>query len=64
MTSCCRVAWLFAAGICAAQPAVDQVVERTRQAFEVPGIAVAIVKDGKVVLRKATACVSWERRLR
>lgn len=52
MTSCCRVAWFFAAGICAAQPAVDQVVERTRQAFEVPGIAVAIVKDGKVVLSK------------
>lgn len=30
-------------------PAVDAVVERVRKDFEVPGIAVAVVKDGKVV---------------
>ncbi len=34
------------------QAYVDQVVERARQAFDVPGIAVAIVKDGNVVLSK------------
>ncbi|RYE14793.1 MAG: class A beta-lactamase-related serine hydrolase, partial [Sphingobacteriaceae bacterium] len=28
---------------------VDSLVERTRKTFDVPGIAVAIVKDGKVV---------------
>lgn len=31
---------------------VDAVVERTRNAFNVPGIAVGIVKDGKLVLAK------------
>lgn len=31
---------------------VDDVVERTRKAFNVPGIAVGIVKDGKLVLAK------------
>lgn len=36
----------------AAQADLDQVVERARTAFEVPGIAVAVVKDGKVVLAK------------
>lgn len=36
----------------AAQADLDQVVERTRKAFDVPGIAVAVVKDGKVVLAK------------
>jgi CubicO group peptidase (beta-lactamase class C family) len=35
-----------------AQPNLDATVERVRQTFEVPGIAVAIVKDGKVVLQK------------
>ncbi|MGI4835406.1 MAG: serine hydrolase [Janthinobacterium lividum] len=32
--------------------AVDAVVARTLKAFEVPGIAVAVVKDGQVVLAK------------
>src|SRR4051812_18695221 len=31
---------------------VDELVNRTMKAFDVPGIAVAIVKDGKVVLAK------------
>jgi len=35
-----------------AQDYVDQVVERARKEFDVPGIAVAIVKDGKVVHAK------------
>src|ERR1039458_5502650 len=43
---------LFAAALCSAQDYVDQVVERARQAFDVPGIAIAIVKDGNVVLSK------------
>lgn len=33
-------------------PQLDATVERVRQTFDVPGIAVAIVKDGKVVLQK------------
>lgn len=33
-------------------PQLDAVVEATRQAFDVPGIAVAIVKDGRVVLAR------------
>ncbi len=37
---------------CFAQDSVDRVVERARSVFDVPGIAVAIVKDGKVVLAK------------
>jgi CubicO group peptidase (beta-lactamase class C family) len=43
---------LAAAAVCPAQDYVDQVVERARKEFEVPGIAVAIVKDGNVVLAK------------
>jgi CubicO group peptidase (beta-lactamase class C family) len=43
---------LLAAALCPAQEYVDQVVERARKEFDVPGIAVAIVKDGKVVLSK------------
>lgn len=44
---------LFAlTALCSAQPDLDAVVERARQRFEAPGIAVAIVKDGKVVLAK------------
>ena len=31
---------------------VDELVENTLKSFNVPGIAVAIVKDGKVVLSK------------
>ena len=43
---------LLAAALCPAQDYVDQVVERARKEFDVPGIAVAIVKDGNVVLAK------------
>src|SRR5438445_1747168 len=43
---------LLAAALCPAQEYIDQVVERARKEFEVPGIAVAVVKDGKVVLAK------------
>jgi CubicO group peptidase (beta-lactamase class C family) len=43
---------LLAAAACHAQDYVDTVVERARKEFEVPGIAVAIVKDGNVVLAK------------
>jgi CubicO group peptidase (beta-lactamase class C family) len=43
---------LLAAALCPAQDYVDQVVERARKEFDVPGIAVAIVKDGSVVLAK------------
>ena len=32
--------------------AIDSVVERARRAFDVPGIAVAVIKDGKVVHSK------------
>ena len=34
------------------QASLDQVVERCRKEFQVPGIAVAVVKDGKVVVAK------------
>jgi len=43
---------LVAAALCAAQEGVDKVAERVLKEFEVPGIAVAVVKDGKVVLSK------------
>ena len=43
---------LVAAAVCPAQDYVDRVVERARKEFDVPGIAVAIVKDGNVVLAK------------
>ena len=47
---------LLASALCPAQDyvdrVVDKVVERARQEFDVPGIAVAIVKDGNVVLAK------------
>src|ERR1039457_1677863 len=43
---------LFAVALCPAQDYVDTVVERARKEFDVPGIAVAIVKDGNVVLAK------------
>ena len=35
-----------------AQASLDAVVEQCRKAFQVPGIAVAVVKDGKVVTAK------------
>src|SRR3954451_7358028 len=47
---------LFAAALCPAQNGgydyLDRVVESARKEFDVPGIAVAIVKDGDVVLAK------------
>jgi CubicO group peptidase (beta-lactamase class C family) len=54
MVNCFRLpaAMLLAAALCPAQDYVDQVVERARKEFDVPGIAVAIVKDGNVVLAK------------
>ncbi len=50
-TGKCLALALAAAAVCAAQD-VDALVERARKEFDVPGIAVAIVKDGKVVLEK------------
>lgn len=48
-----RVSILIAsAALCRAQPNLDAVVESARQRFEAPGIAVAIVKDGQVVMAK------------
>ena len=44
---------LLAVALCPAQEYVDQVVERARREFDVPGIAVAIVKDGNVVVTGA-----------
>ncbi len=56
MTACCArnsaILFLLAAATAAAQDYLDAVVERARQEFEVPGIAVAIVKDGKLVTAK------------
>jgi CubicO group peptidase (beta-lactamase class C family) len=55
MSSCCaRSSFLLLASLAAAfaQDPVDRIVERARSAFDVPGIAVAVVKDGKVVLVK------------
>lgn len=46
---------LLASGIGHAQmtsPQIDELVERTLKTFEVPGIAVAVVKDGQVVHSK------------
>jgi CubicO group peptidase (beta-lactamase class C family) len=43
---------LLLAALCPAQDYLDQVVERARKQFEVPGIAVAVVKDGNVVAAK------------
>ena len=43
---------LITAALCPAQDYLDQVVERARKQFEVPGIAVAVVKDGAVVVAK------------
>src|SRR5262249_31032058 len=43
---------LAVTAVCSAQDYVDTVVERARKEFDVPGIAVAIVKDGDVVLTK------------
>jgi len=43
---------MASSGLCAAQSDWDHLVERTRKEFDVPGIAVAVVKDGHVVLAK------------
>src|SRR5579862_3471055 len=53
MTGCCTRAsavLLLVAAIGTAQEGIRQMVERTLREFDVPGIAVAVVKDGKVVL--------------
>ena len=54
MTSFCAISslLLMCVSAAAAQDYVDRVVERARREFEVPGIAVAVVKDGHVVLAK------------
>src|SRR6187397_108143 len=49
------VALLLLSGAPAAQPAAadfDAVVQRAMTAFEVPGISLAVVKDGRVVIAK------------
>lgn len=56
MSSYCTIARLAglalaAAAVCPAQD-IDALVERVRKEFHVPGIAVAVVKDGQVVLQK------------
>ncbi|MBZ5723420.1 MAG: serine hydrolase [Acidobacteriia bacterium] len=43
---------LLLAALCRAQESFDRTVERARSAFEVPGIAVAVVQDGRVILDK------------
>ncbi|HEY1338765.1 MAG TPA: serine hydrolase [Bryobacteraceae bacterium] len=40
---------LVASAACAAQDYLERTVDRARQEFDVPGIAVAVVKDGTVV---------------
>lgn len=49
---CLLVAFAFLAGTAFAQERIDRAVERARAEFDVPGIAVAVVKDGKVLLAK------------
>jgi CubicO group peptidase (beta-lactamase class C family) len=39
-------------------PQIDALVEKTMKTFDVPGIAVAIVKDGKVILEKGYGVIS------
>src|SRR4051794_34467974 len=46
------LALLFLVAALSAQGNLDAVVESVRKTFDVPGIAVAIVKDGHVVLLK------------
>ncbi len=43
---------ILTASLCYAQEWLDNTVERVRKEFEVPGVAVAVVKDGKLVLAK------------
>ena len=51
---CCKpvAMLLLTAALCPAQDYVDGIVQRALKAFDVPGAAVAIVKDGKVVLAR------------
>lgn len=51
-TALLSVLMLAAPAAPAAAPALDPVVEAVRETFEVPGVAVAIVKDGEVVLAR------------
>ncbi len=47
---------LAAYGVSEAQPlntkSIDELVERSMKAFNVPGIAVGLIKDGKVIHAK------------
>jgi CubicO group peptidase (beta-lactamase class C family) len=54
MTSFCAKSSLLLVCVwtAAAQDYIDRTVERARREFEVPGIAVAVVKDGRVVVAK------------
>jgi CubicO group peptidase (beta-lactamase class C family) len=45
-------ALLLATSVAAAQENLDATADRAMRMFEVPGIAIAIVKDGRVVLQK------------
>ena len=48
-----RFLLLFAFAAAAfAQESIDQIVEKARKTFDVPGIGVAVVKDGQVVFAK------------
>ena len=48
-----------AADLPAGVPDLDAWVERTLETFEVPGVAVAIVKDGEVVLARGYGIRPW-----
>jgi len=52
MSRTLAIAALFTAAVCHAQDYLDRVVERARAQFEVPGMAVAVVKDGAVAVVK------------
>ena len=36
---------------------IDTIVERTLKAFQVPGIAVGVIKDGKLIHAKGYGCL-------
>jgi CubicO group peptidase (beta-lactamase class C family) len=58
--------FLFISAIVVAQPlssvAIDSLVERTLRTFDVPGIAVCVVKDGKVIHSKGYGVRSLDTR--
>jgi CubicO group peptidase (beta-lactamase class C family) len=58
--------FLFVSVIVGAQPlspdAIDSLVERTLKAFDVPGIAVCVIKDGKVIHSKGYGVRSLDTR--